>query len=111
MAGNFSNTCPYFDTGTISTNYTSNPFRVGDFDRFAVQFALTGTLAGTIKLQASIDDLNYVDIPDSIISVNGADVFLVSIAYFAYKYVRVVYTRTSGSGTINAKINLINFQR
>jgi hypothetical protein len=111
MANNFSNTCPFFETGTISTSYTSNPFRVGDFDRFAIQFAISGTLAGGLKLQASIDDLNYVDIPDSIISINGTDVFLISIAYFAYKYARVVYTRTSGTGAIEAKINLISFQR
>ena len=111
MAGNFSNTNPWFETGTISASYTSLPFRVGDFDRFAAQVSITGTLAGVSKLQASIDDVVYVDIPDTSISNSGPDAYLYSVAYFAYKYVRFVFTRSSGSGDINAKLNLINFQR
>jgi len=111
MAGNFSNTNPWFDTGTISASYTSLPFRVGDFDRFAVQVVISGSLVGNTKLQASIDDVTYIDIPDSSLNNTTPDAYLYSIAYFAYKYVRLVYTRTSGTGSVVSLLNLINFQR
>lgn len=111
MAWNFSNTSPWFNTGSIGANYVSAPFRVGDFDRFAVQLVITGTLAGVARFQASIDDINYVDIPDSKVTISGADVFLVSITQFAYKYIRIGFSYTSGVGVIDCKINLINFKR
>lgn len=111
MAGNFAEISPWFSSGTISGNYTSTPFRIGEFDRFAIQYNLTGNLIGTFKLLCSIDDLNYVDVPDSSVVIAAPNVYLVSVTSFSYKYIKANFTRTSGAGEIVANINTINFQR
>jgi len=111
MAGNFAEISPWFSSGTISADYVSTPFRIGDFDRFAIQYNLTGNLIGSFKLLASIDDLNYVDIPDSTVTIAAPNVYLVSVTSFSYKYIKASFTRTSGTGEIVANINTINFQR
>ena len=110
MAGNFSVVSPWFSSGTVSTNYTSTPFNVGTFDRFAFQYNLTGTLAGTFKLQASIDDLNYINVPDSEMTIVSPNVYLISVTDFAYRYIRANFTRSSGTGEIVATISTTNIQ-
>lgn len=106
MAGNFSEISPWFSSATGS-GFTSTGFRVGEFDKFAVLVVTAGTAAGTMKLQASIDDSVYVDIPDTKISISGSDNFLYSMAQFAYKYVRMVYVNSSGTSTITATVNTV----
>jgi hypothetical protein len=108
MAGNFSVVSPWFDSGTISADYTSTPFNVGTYDRFAFQYNLTGTLAGTFKLQASIDDLNYVDVPDSQLSIVSPNVYLISVTDFAYRYIKADFDHVSGTGEIVAVISTTN---
>jgi hypothetical protein len=111
MSGNFANVSPWFSSGTISGNYVSTPFNVSNFDCFAIQYNLTGTLTGSFKLQASIDDLNYVDVPDSSIVISSPNVYLVSVTQFAYRYIKANFSYISGSGEIAATLNLVNFQR
>lgn len=106
MAGNFSEISPWFSTAT-GTGFTSVGFRVGEFDKFAILVSTSGTAAGVIKLQASIDDLVYVDIPDTKISISGSDNYLYSMAQFAYKYVKIDYSHSSGASVITAKINTV----
>lgn len=108
MAWNYSVISPWFNSGTISGNYTSSPFNVGAFDRFAFQYNLTGSLAGTFKLQASIDDLNYVDVPDSQMAITSPNVYLISVTDFAYPYIKASFTRVSGTGEIVASIRTVN---
>ena len=110
MAGNFSVVSPWFSSGTISADDTSTPFNVGTFDRFAFQYNLTGTLAGTFKLQASIDDLNYVDVPDSQMTITSPNVYLISVTDFAYRYIKADFKRVSGTGEIVATISTTNVQ-
>jgi hypothetical protein len=111
MAGNFSVVSPWFSSGTISASYTSIPFNVGMFDRFAFQYNMTGSLAGVFKLEASIDGLNYVDVPDSEITITSPNVYLISVTSFAYRYIRSVFTRASGTGEIEATISTTNEQK
>lgn len=111
MAWNFSEISPWFSSGTIAGNYTSIPFRVGDFDRFAIQYNMTGTVAGSMKLLASIDGLNYVEVPDSSVTISSPNVYLVSVTSFAYRYIKAQFTFVSGTGEIVASINTINFNR
>ena len=106
MAGNFSEISPWFSSST-GTGFTSVGFRVGEFDKFAILVSVVGTASGVIKLQASIDDSVYVDIPDTKISISGSDNYLYSMAQFAYKYIRMNYAHSSGSSVITAKINTV----
>lgn len=107
MAGNFSNVSPLVTAVSLTGNYVSPSFRVGEFDKFALLVSLTGTASGTLKLQASIEDSVYIDIPDTKISVSGTDNYLYSMAQFAYKYVRMEYTHSSGASLITATVNTV----
>lgn len=107
MAGNFSDVSPLITAVALSGNYTSPSFRVGEFDKFALLVSVTGTASGTIKLQASIENSVYVDIPDTKISISGTDNYLYSMAQFAYKFVRIVYAHSSGASFISATVNTV----
>lgn len=57
---------------------------------------------GIMSLQASNDDLNWSDIPNSSLPVSGNsgnNIFNVSKNAY-YNFVRLVYTRTSGDGIL-----------
>lgn len=63
------------------------------------------TPVGVLKLQSSNDGSNWNDISGATANVSGdtgSAMFNVTDAY--YNQVRLVYTRTSGSGTINASL-------
>lgn len=65
----------------------------------------TGSPVGSIKLQVSIDDVNYVDLPSSSQAVSGAGDFMWNVTDTNYDKIKVVYTFTSGSGTLNVQAN------
>lgn len=106
MAGNFSDISPWIST-PLTANYTSQSFRVGEFDKFAILVSVVGTATGTVRLQASIENSVFVDIPDTKISISGTDNYLYSMAQFAYKFVRLVYSHSAGSSVLTATINTV----
>lgn len=71
--------------------------------------------AGTLKLQASNDSApdrgqtafaptNWVDIPSATATVTAGGSVLITIANCCYGYVRAVWTRSAGAGTITVNI-------
>lgn len=81
----------------------------------AIQAVWTGTPNGTIKLQASCDlpvnnigqgsqtVTNWTDIANTPQVIAGSSGnFMWNITSAMYRYVRLTYTNTSGSGTLNA---------
>lgn len=64
---------------------------------------------GTLKLQACIDTgstpTNWADISDSSTSAIADGTILWNIDAHSYKWVRTVYTRTSGSATMTTTFN------
>jgi len=92
------------DTITIGTdlasNQTSDAYSVEHIANFAVQFALTGSPSGTIKVQASLDAESWSDVPSASTSVAASGVFFINVVDAGYNYMRVVYERTTGTGTI-----------
>lgn len=82
----------------------------------SVQFTGTGTVVGTMKIQASNDNVyapavpsNWSDIPSATISVSAAGTFLIPKTELSYKYIRVVFTLSSGSGNMSAQLQSIGF--
>lgn len=79
-------------------------------------YTTSGTLAGTLKLQASLDynpgtmqsggaanSGNWVDIDGSSQTITGAGSFVWNVAEVMYPFVRLVYTHAGGdSGSLNA---------
>lgn len=67
----------------------------------------SGGAVGTGKLQACDDPTiasNWVDIPSATVSVTGAGSFLIPKIDMAYRWVRLVYTNTSGSGNVTGEL-------
>lgn len=113
-------------TGDLGASFDSAPFRIESQVYTAIQAVWTGTLPiGVLKVQASNDQgtdnvgtgvTNWSDIPASgslnpaTVSVSGASGNgLFEIREAGYKWIRVVYTRTSGTGSIAITINAKGF--
>lgn len=94
--------------GDMSSNITSLDTNIDEGCSYCIQAAFTGTPVGIIKLQGSNDPalLGYTDISESISAVTGPGTYMVNVEFPVYSFVHLVYTSTSSSGTLNAKINV-----
>lgn len=70
---------------------------------FSIQVVYTGSPTGTFKLQYSLDKENWSDVAGSEEAISGGCNTLWSLVNVAVPYIRIVYTRGSGSGTLTAK--------
>ena len=78
--------------------------------KLSLQCVATGTAAGTIKVQFSNDILapvNWSDIASATIAVSGAGVTQLAPIDVCYQWMRCVYTKSSGTGTISLIAHLI----
>jgi hypothetical protein len=81
------------------------------FEGFSLQAVISSasSLNGTLKLQAAIDSAttptNWADIGGTTAAVTADGVTMWSIGRHHFKWVRIVYTRTAGSGTMTTTIN------
>lgn len=103
-------------TGSLGASFNSDPFKMENMDLAAIQAVISGSSAlnATLKLQASCDMgqdtgtgpagvqglTNWVDVASSTTTVTADGVSMWNVSAVAWKWVRVVYTRTAGSGTI-----------
>jgi hypothetical protein len=94
---------------------TSTPVRLESVDRYSIQAVYTGAPVGSLKLQASNDPLptgtgaaesvtNWTDITGSTEAVAAAGSSLWVDLAAVFQWVRVYYTKTSGTGTLSARI-------
>jgi hypothetical protein len=93
--------------GAMSANITSGGFSVAGFPYVAIQGAFTTTTAtGTFSVEASLDNSTWTPLTlSSSPTAAGADGnFLIELAPLCAQAVRLKYTRSAGSGTLNAKI-------
>lgn len=87
-----------------------------DTRTFAIQAVWSGTPTGTLRLQASCDRgtegnvdnvVNWSNIASTDVALAGAaGGQLWNIDGAGYRWVRVQYVRTSGTGTLNARISV-----
>lgn len=89
-------------TATVTSSTTDIRF----LDNIAVELVWTGTPTGTFDFQGSLDNSNFVSVSVSpaIAATGAADKALVNFEGLAFAYFRVVYTKTSGTGTLTAYI-------
>lgn len=94
----------------MSGNLTSPAIYLGHVVNFSVQAVFTGSPIGAFKLQASNDPgvsandyakaVNWTDITSSTIAVTAAGNIAMNVVNAGYQWVRLVYTFSSGTGTI-----------
>lgn len=97
-----------FNNTSLAASTTSTPMKLKVAVGYSVQLAITGSAVGSIKIQASNDSdedgtgiTHWSDIAYSALPVNGEGVIFYNVADAMYLWARVVYTRTSGTGTID----------
>lgn len=88
-------------TKDAAGSFNSNPYDLNDLKTFSIAVVFTGSdVAGTLQLQASLDAITYFDVPDSSQSVTGSAGHIWDVVTCGYRYVRVSWTYTSGTGNI-----------
>lgn len=101
----------------MNTNITSDPIWLGHVVNYSIQLVFTGTPNGSFKLQCSNDEgrpeaaseddrdfkiTNWTDITDSAQAVTAAGDHTYDVQNAGYRWVRVVWTFSSGSGTLSS---------
>ena len=90
----------------MASTFFSNPGNVTNAAGFSIQsvWSNTSTAVGAQSVQASNDLINWVDIPSSSLPVTGSSGSNMwnTTGKVNYNFTRLVYTSTSGNGTLNA---------
>lgn len=100
--------------GSMAASITSPSIEVQYLSIGAIQCTFTGAPVGVMKLQASCDPVaptpnsvpsatNWTDIDDTSVAVAAAGDIMYNISCFGYDQIRVVYTRTSGTGSLTVR--------
>jgi hypothetical protein len=110
------------NAGDASVNITSMHGLVAHVFGYNIQIIMTGTAAGSVKLQGSSDPVpdsnfnvanfpvtNWTDIERSTYPINGVGTLDFNVADSYYNWVRVVYTAASGTGTMTIRLNTKGF--
>lgn len=88
--------------GNMASNITSEAVDVSRMDNISVEAIYTGSPNGTLTLQGSNSKENWASVNTSEnIAISSASNDIMVFANYAFKWARVVYTASSGSGTLN----------
>jgi hypothetical protein len=103
------------DGTNMAVNITSEPVYLGHICNYSIQLVFTGSPGGNFKLQMSNDEgnpsapkesdrdfkiTNWTDIADSAVTISAAGDLAYNYRDAGYRWVRVLWTQTSGSGTL-----------
>ena len=93
------------DAVDASSNITSGSRDLGDLQVFSIHCDFTGsTLAGTLALEASNDDSDFAAISGASQTVSSAASHVFNVVNAAYRYVRLTWTQTGGTGNLTATV-------
>jgi hypothetical protein len=105
------------DTNNAASTCTSIGYDVSQSLNIAIQAVLTGSPVGSLAIQASLDEghinaANEATRDDDVVNwstvsttaISAASTVIVNVPNEAYTFVRLVYTPTSGSGSISARL-------
>lgn len=94
-------------TTSAGVDITGVGFDLNDLKSCSISVVFTGSnVVGTLKLQASNDDLVWFDVPNTTTSVTASGDVFYNIDVCSYRYIRLVWTYTSGTGNITAGLFL-----
>lgn len=101
-------------TGTVRTvkTYTGLPgnpspgVALDNARRFGITATVTGSAVGSLQLEASNDNVNFANL-GSAVAVAAAGTYLIA-GDADFKYVRLAYTATSGTGTLASRLKRTN---
>lgn len=100
---------PLFENLSIGIGInTSASQNVQEVISFSVQFIWSSGsgLVGNIYLEASNDNQNFTQIPQTILAISGASgSHMINIEKHSYGYVRLATDLSAGSATANSRMN------
>lgn len=101
----------------MSSSFNMKPIWLGHIANYSIQIFFSGTPGGNFRLQASCDPgkpnaaseaekyngvVNWTDVADSAFTVSAAGDVMWDVQNTGYEWVRVVWTQTSGSGSVTS---------
>jgi len=120
MAGNSKNFLPVIQVitaGDMSANVTGPATNISYLDNVAMQLNFTGTPTGTFSVEGSLDHKEYngqivnagnfipLSLATTPVASGAAGQILLDLNQLSFPYIRIVYTRTSGTGSLDAFIS------
>lgn len=103
------------DAQSLGASFNSAPILLEHIQLAAIQIINTGTPSGEFKLQGSCTPVEggatpeWSDISGTVITVSAAGDILYNITDIGYDQMRVVYTRTGGTGACTARAVIKGF--
>ena len=92
------------DAVNAAVTVTSVELGLGDLDKFSIHADFSGaTLGGTLSLECSNDNSDWIMVVDSDQLVASAASHMWNVSGASYQYVRVKWVPTGGTGTITCK--------
>ena len=97
-------------SGDMTVDLRSNVYDIRTYQGYSIQAEYSGSPVGALKIQVSNDDpldsptQDWVDLADSEIAISSAGTYVFNVEIAYYGWIRLVWTATSGSGTLTAKI-------
>lgn len=99
-----------FSAADAGVSRDSVPFVIGDFREYSIQMKFSSaTLNGTLSLEASNDEVEFVPLEESVQAVVSGTKHLWNVWGASYKCVRISWLRSSGTGTMTASFLLKEF--
>ena len=99
---------PYmlFTNESMVTSLTSEWMDIRNSDNCAFQIVWTGSPVGVFGVQVSSDATNYttISLSPSITASGSGDTAIIEMNQMGSNYIRLYYTRTSGTGAVTASI-------
>lgn len=95
-------------SGDMSGSVSSTAVSLTNAYQYSVQATYTGSPVGSLELQVSNDIqdcasvTNWSSIAASVQAISAAGSYMWNVINANYHCIRLVYTRTSGTGTLNA---------
>lgn len=91
---------------SMSSNVTSLTHDITRVTGWSAQFIFSGSPVGTIKIQGTSNGIDFDDLPGAQKQISSAGDFTFNLTYRAqYPYIRTLFVRTSGTGTLNVIVS------
>lgn len=90
-----------FSSASLAADATSSVVRMDQFEAFSIQSVVSGAPTGTLSVEVSNDNTNWSQADSVALSGGPINWAWVSREY-PFKYLRLSYVRTSGTGSISA---------
>lgn len=89
------------ESQSAAASATTVPLEIGDYLNYSIVVEFTGSnVAGDLYLEASINGTTYFTVDGTPQSVSNSEDHMWNVRDAGYRYVRCVWTYTSGTGNI-----------